>query len=98
MEIVWVLLGSGFLVLFFLVLWLRERRRAETEYIAYGLRSDEDSDENTKTNITQMEASFVEAISKLEELGEVQQDNWGQWIWTKTGKPVGSTAETTNPP
>jgi hypothetical protein len=40
-----------------------------------------------------MEASFVEAISKLEELGEVQQDNWGQWIWTKTGKPVGSTAE-----
>jgi hypothetical protein len=90
-EIVWVLLGSGILVLFFLVLWLRERRRAETEYIAYGLRADEDSDINTKTNITQMEASFVEAISKLEELGEVQQDNWGQWIWTKTGKPVGST-------
>jgi hypothetical protein len=40
-----------------------------------------------------MEASFVEAISKLEELGEVQQDSWGQWIWTKTGKPVGSTTE-----
>ena len=93
MEIVWVLVGSGILVLFFLVLWLRERRRAETEYIAYGLRADEDSDVNTKTNITQMEASFVEAISKLEELGEVQQDNWGQWIWTKTGKPVGSTVE-----
>jgi len=92
-EIVWVLVGSGILVLFFLVLWLRERRRAETEYIAYGLRADEDSDVNTKTNITQMEASFVEAISKLEELGEVQQDNWGQWIWTKTGKPVGSTVE-----
>ena len=33
----------------------------------------------------------MEAISKLEELGEVQQDNWGQWIWTKTGKPVGKT-------
>ena len=93
MEIVWVLVGSGVLVLIFLILWLRERRRSETEYIAYGLRTDEDSDENTKTNITQMEAKFVEAISKLEELGEVQQDNWGQWVWTKTGKPVGSTVE-----
>ena len=92
-EMVWILVGSGVLVLVFVVLWLRERRRAETEYIAYGLRGDEDSDENTKTNITQMEASFVEAITKLEELGEVKQDNWRQWIWTKTGKPVGSTVE-----
>jgi hypothetical protein len=75
----------------FLILWLRERRRAEIEYIAYGLRADEESDENTKTNITQMEASFLEAISKLEELGQVKQDNWGQWVWTETGKPVGST-------
>ena len=93
MEIVWVLVGSGVLVLIFLVLWLKERRRAETEYIAYGLRADEDSDINTKTNITQMEANFVEAITKLEELGEVQQNNWGQWIWIKTGKPLGSTVE-----
>ena len=90
MEIIWVLVGSGILVLIFLMLWLRERRRAQTEYIAYGLRSNENSDENTKTNITQMEARFVEAISKLEELGEVQQDNWGHWVWTKTGKPVGN--------
>jgi hypothetical protein len=89
-EIIWVLVGSGILVLIFLMLWLRERRRAQTEYIAYGLRSNENSDENTKTNITQMEARFVEAISKLEELGEVQQDNWGHWVWTKTGKPVGN--------
>jgi hypothetical protein len=94
-EIVWVLVGSGILVLIFLILWLRERRRAQTEYIAYGLRSNEDSDENTKTNITKMEASFVEAVSKLEELGEVQQDDWGNWIWTKTGKPVGSNVEKT---
>ena len=93
MEIVWVLVGSGVLVFIFLVLWLRERRQTKTEYIAYGLRSDEDSDLNTKTNITQMEASFVEAISKLEELGEVEQDNWGQWIWTKTGKSLGSTVK-----
>ena len=86
-------MGSGILVLIFLTLWLRERRQAETEHIAYGLRADEDSDENTKTNITQMEASFVEAISKLEELGEVQQDNWGQWVWTETGIPVGKNVE-----
>jgi hypothetical protein len=92
-EIVWVLVGSGVLVLFFLILWLKERRRAEIEHIAYGLRADEDSDESTKTNITKMEASFVDAISKLEELGEVQQDNWGQWIWTKNGKPVGNTED-----
>jgi len=90
MEIVWILVVSGILVLIFLILWLRERRRAQIEYIAYGLRGEEESDENTKTNITQMEASFVEAISKLEELGQVKQDNWGQWIWTETGKPVGS--------
>ena len=93
MEIVWVLMCSGILVLLFLVLWLRERRRAQTEHIAYGLRTDEDSDDNTKTNITQMESRFVEAISKLEELGEVRQDDWGHWIWTKTGKPVGSSVE-----
>ena len=93
MTIIWVLVGSGILVLIFMILWLRERRRAEVEYIAYGLRADEDNTENTKTNITQMEASFVEAMTKLEELGEVEQDNWGQWIWTKTGKPVGEKAE-----
>ena len=89
-EIVWVLIGSGILVLIFLILWLRERRRAQIEYIAYGLRGEEGSDENTKTNITQMEASFVEAISRLQELGLVKQDNWGVWIWTETGRPVGS--------
>ncbi|MDH3636636.1 MAG: hypothetical protein OES20_18245 [Gammaproteobacteria bacterium] len=93
MEIVWILVGAGILVLVFLVLWLRERRRAQIEYIAYGLRAEEDSDENTRTNITQIEAGFMEAISKLEELGQVEQDRWGQWIWTDTGKPVGSTTE-----
>ena len=90
MEIIWILVGAGVLVMTFLGLWLRERRRAQIEYIAYGLRTDEDQDENTKTNITMMEASFLEAISKLEELGQVEQDQWGQWIWTETGKPVGS--------
>ena len=90
MELVYTIIVSSILVLFFLVLWLRERRRAEIEYVAYGLRADEDSDENTKTNLTEMEAGFVEAISKLEELGEVQQDDWGRWVWVKTGEQVGS--------
>ena len=90
MEIVWILVGAGILVLVFLILWLKERRRAQIEYIAYGLRADENSDENTKNNITQIEAGFVEAISRLEALGLVKQDNWGVWIWTETGKPVGS--------
>ena len=90
MEIIWILAGSGLLIMVFLGLWLRERRRAQIEHIAYGLRADEDQTENTKTNITVMEASFIEAISKLEELGQVEQDQWGQWIWVETGKPVGS--------
>ena len=89
-AIIWTLLGSAVLVLLFLVLWLREKRRAEIEYIAYGLRADEDADEVTKTNITQMEAGFTDAISKLEELGEVRQDEWGVWVWTRTGKKVGA--------
>ena len=90
MEIVWILVGAGILVLVFLILWLKERRLAQIEYIAYGLRADENSDENTKTNITQIEAGFVEAISRLESLGLVKQDNWGVWIWTETGRPVGN--------
>ncbi len=89
MLLVYFLIGSLFLTLIFLVLWLRERRNAQREYIAYGLRSSEDRDENTKTNITVMESGFAEAMSKLEDMGEVTQDQWGQWIWTKSGKPVG---------
>ena len=88
----WILLGFVVLTLLFLILWLREKRRAEIEYIAYGLRGDEDSNENTKTNITQMEASFIEAISKLEEIGQVKQDEWGVWVWVDSGKPVGKEA------
>ena len=94
MEIVWILIGVGFIALIFMFLWLRERRRAQIEYIAYGLRGDEDNDETTKTNITQLEASFVEAMTKLEELGQVEQDNWGRWIWVDSGKPVGDNKPT----
>jgi hypothetical protein len=91
MELLFVIVISAFCVLFFLILWLRERRNAEKEYIAYGLRANEDQSENTKTNISAMENGFQEAMSKLEDLGEVTRDNWGQWIWTKSGKPVGQT-------
>ena len=57
MELIWVVVGSGALVLVFLILWLRERRRAQAEYVAYGLRASEE-DENTKTNITQFPEAF----------------------------------------
>lgn len=87
--LVYLLVGSIFFGFIFLMLWLKERRNAQKEYIAYGLRSSEDGDENTKTNITAMESGFREAMSKLEDLGEVACDQWGQWKWTKTGKPVG---------
>lgn len=89
MDIVYVLIGSGVLILIFLILWLRERRQARMEYIAYGLRSSEDNTDNTRTNVTAIEDGFIETISRLEDLGEVSQDDWGQWIWTESGKPVG---------
>lgn len=93
MDIVYVLIGSGLLILIFLILWLRERRQARKEYIAYGLRSSEDNTDNTKTNITMMDSGFREAMSRLEDMGEVSQDEWGKWIWTESGKPVGKLSD-----
>jgi YD repeat-containing protein len=89
MDIVYVLIGSGILILIFLILWLKERRQSRMEYIAYGLRSSEDNTENSRTNITMMDSGFQEAMSRLEDMGEVRQDEWGQWIWNESGKPVG---------
>ena len=96
MIIVWILMASVFAALVFLVLWLKERRRAQIEYVAYGLRGDEGDDENTKTNISMMERSYLEAISKLEDLGQVKQDDWGNWIWVESGKPVGENTANDN--
>ena len=93
MDIIYVIIGAGIIILIFMFLWLRERRRADAEYIAYGLRSNDDSDENTKTNVTAMEAAFIEAMEKLEALGEVNQDQWGKWVWTKTGETVGQNTQ-----
>jgi len=92
LAIIWILVGMAALVVVVLILWLRERKRAQIEYIAYGLREGEDADENTKTNITQMESEFAEAIDKLQELGQVKQDEWGHWIWVDTGERVGSSS------
>jgi len=73
-----------------LILWLRARKLAnDVEIVAYGLRSVDDQDDNTKTSITLMEAEFDDALEKLVELGEIEQDNWGKWVWTKTGEPLG---------
>ena len=81
---------SVLLALIFMLLWLRERRHAsEVEIVAYGLRAEDENDENTKTNISQMESQYDDAIDKLQELGEIYQDDWGRWIWTKSGKQLG---------
>jgi hypothetical protein len=95
-TVIWILMGAIFAALVFLVLWLKERKRAQIEYVAYGLRGDEDSDENTKTNLNMMESSYLEAISKLEDLGQVKQDEWGSWVWIETGKPVGEKTSQNN--
>ncbi|MCP4186071.1 MAG: hypothetical protein GY763_00555 [Gammaproteobacteria bacterium] len=89
MIILYALAGSGAIILLLLYLWLKERKQAQREYIAYGLRSGDDSDENTKTNLNMMEAGYREALNRLEDLGEVGQDQWGQWVWKKSGKPLG---------
>lgn len=85
----YALIASGILVIVFVILWLRERRQARLEYIAYGLRANDEQDENTKTNITAMEAGFEEAMAKLQQLGEVEKNSMNQWIWTKSKRPVG---------
>jgi hypothetical protein len=88
-DIVYVVIGSGILILLFVVLWFKERRNSRNEHIAYGLRSSEDQTENTKTNLTGLETGFREAMSKLEEMGEVEKSQWGEWRWVKSGLPVG---------
>jgi Tfp pilus assembly protein PilN len=85
---------SVFLAIIFLVLWLRERRyAAEAEIVAYGLRAQDDSDDNTKTSISVMEAEYQEALSRLQELNQVHQDEWGNWVWNDTGEQLGAKEE-----
>ena len=91
MDIIWVLIGLCALVLVLLCLWLRERRNARVEQIAYGLRAGEDTEQQTRTNITEMQTELVEAIAKLEELALIKQDEWGRWVWVESGNRLGST-------
>jgi hypothetical protein len=87
-SIIIALISCTFAVVFF-VMWLRARRAAsEAEVVAYGLRSEDDSDENTKTNLSMMEAEYNAAIDKLSEMGEIKRDDWGRWVWTKTGQQL----------
>ncbi len=81
----------GLTALIFMLLWLKERKHAsDAEIVAYGLRAADDSDDNTKTSISVMEAEFDEAIDKLKELDEIHQDEWGNWVWNKTGEQLGN--------
>ncbi len=89
MNIIYALVGSWIVILLLLFLWIKDRKKAQKEHIAYGLRSGDDSNENTKTNLTMLDARYRETLSRLEDLGEVIQDPQGQWIWGKSGKPVG---------
>ncbi|MCP4236210.1 MAG: hypothetical protein GY770_21970 [Aestuariibacter sp.] len=95
MTMLYLLAGSCAIILLLLYLWLRERKKNQTEQIAYGLRSSDDSDENTKTNLTMLKASYRETLNRLEDLGEVQQDNLGRWTWKNTGNSVGDTLSKT---
>lgn len=85
----------GFVAAFFMVLWLKERRHAsDAEIVAYGLRAEDDSDDNTKTSISVMESEFDEAVAKLEAMGEIRRDEWGNWVWSKTGEKLGDGSNT----
>jgi hypothetical protein len=91
MFLILATIGSVFLAALFLVLWLRERKHAkDAEIVAYGLRAQDDRDDNTKTSISAMESEYNDALSKLEQMGELRQDEWGRWIWDKTGKQLGA--------
>lgn len=83
------IISSSFAIIF-LIMWLRARRAAnEAEVVAYGLRAQDDSDENTKTSISIMEAEYEAAIERLSRMGEIKRDDWGRWVWVKTGEQLG---------
>jgi hypothetical protein len=73
-NVVDVIIGSGILILLFLVLWLNECLYLRNEYIPYGLRSSEDQTANYKTNITELETGFIATMFKFEGIGEVSKN------------------------
>ncbi len=90
MELILLTITSIFIAVLFLILWLKERKHAsDAEIVAYGLRAEDDSDDNTKANISAMESEYKDALTLLESLGEIHQDNWGRWVKNKSGKVLG---------
>jgi hypothetical protein len=78
------------LAIVFMIMWIRARRTAlQAEVVAYGLRAQDDGDEDTKITLTNMHKEYNEAISKLNQLGQIKLDNWGRWVWTESGQQLG---------
>lgn len=77
------------LAVVFMVMWIRARRAAHrAEIVAYGLRAQDDRDEITKTNLILKNREFHEAIKKLNQLGQVELDSWGRWVWADSGELI----------
>jgi hypothetical protein len=73
----------------FMVMWIRARRAAvQAEIVAYGLRSQDGGDEVTRTNLINMDKEYHDAISKLSQLGQIERDNWGRWVWIESGQQL----------
>lgn len=78
------------LAVVFMVMWIRVRRAArQAEIVAYGLRAQDDRDDSTRTNLLKKNREYYVAIKKLNELGEIELDNWGRWVCTETGQQLG---------
>jgi hypothetical protein len=74
----------------FMVMWIRTRRAAlRAEVVAYGLRAQDDGDEDTKTTLINKKKEYQDAIQKLDQLGQVKLDDWGRWVWTESGQQLG---------
>jgi hypothetical protein len=74
----------------FFIMWIRERRAAlRAEVVAYGLRAQDDQDEDTKTDLIIKNQEYSVAIKKLEQMGQIQMDSWGRWVWTDSGQLLG---------
>jgi hypothetical protein len=35
-----------------------------------------------------MDTEYHDAISKLSQLGQIERDNWGRWVWTESGQQL----------
>jgi hypothetical protein len=73
-----------------MVMWIRARRAANrAEVVAYGLRSQDDKDEDTKTSLINKNNEYHDAINKLNQLGKIKLDSFGHWVWTESGQQLG---------